>query len=276
MENLIVTTGAKGGSANLRLAEEVACRLSARFVARERASLASLRRSYHVDDVLVVRDGALFLSGSTGEFFFHPNMAHVRVKMLRQGKLDHFVEAAGLRAGMSVLDCTLGLGADAIVASYVVGEAGHVRALESQPLIEVIVSHGLAQPKETGPMADAMRRIEVISAAHGDFLRRQPDKSVDVVYFDPMFRRPLRQSVGLRPLRALADARPLDEAAVAEACRVARRRVVLKETQDSLEFSRLGFSSYVGGKYSRVRYGIIEVSSPCRFVNDVTPEKRGS
>lgn len=260
MENLIVTTGAKGDPANLRLAEDIARRLSARFVERGRDSLASLRRKYHVDDVLVVRHGTLFLSMPEGEFFFHPSMAHVRVKNLRQGKPDHFVEAAGLRAGMSVLDCTLGLGADAIVASYVVGDTGHVRALEIRPLIAAIVSFGLAQPEETGPMAEAMRRIEVIPADYREFLRRQPNKSVDVVYFDPMFRKPVWKSVGLRPLRALADGRPLDEAAVREACRVARQRVVLKETHDSEEFSRLGFSSYEGGKYSRVRYGIIEVS----------------
>ena len=261
MADLIVTTGAKMEAANVRLAKEAAQRLSARYVERGRASLPSLRRKYHALHILIVRHGELFLAMPEGEFFFHPNMAHVRVKNLRQGKPDHFVEAAGLRAGMTVLDCTLGLGADAIVASYVTGRKGNVRALESCPLIAAIVSFGLARPREMDYMAEAMQRIQVIAEDYRDFLRHQPDKSVDVIYFDPMFRQPLWDSVALRPLRTLADGRPLETAALREACRVARQRVVLKEAHNSGEFARLGFSSYAGGKYSRVRYGIMEVSS---------------
>ncbi len=158
VENLIVTTGAKMESANVLLAEDMARRLSACYVERGRDSLISLRRKYHVAYILIVRHGELFLAMPEGEFFFHPSMAHVRVKNLRQGRPDHFVEAVGLRAGMSVLDCTLGLGADAIVASYVTGAEGNVRALESRPLIAEIVSFGLSHPRETGPMGEAMRR----------------------------------------------------------------------------------------------------------------------
>ena len=260
VENLIVTTGAKMESANVLLAEDMARRLSACYVERGRDSLTSLRRKYHVAYILIVRHGELFLAMPEGEFFFHPSMAHVRVKNLRQGRPDHFVEAVGLRAGMSVLDCTLGLGADAIVASYVTGAEGNVRALESRPLIAEIVSFGLSHPRETGPMGEAMRRIRVIAADYGDFLYRQPDKSADVVYFDPMFRQPLWDSVGLRPLRSLADGRPLEKEVLQEACRVARQRVVMKESHNSGEFARLGFSLFAGGKYSRIRYGIMEVS----------------
>ena len=261
MENLIVTTGAKMEPENVRLAQETARHLSSRYVERGRTALSSLREHHQAGNILIVRHGELFLDTPAGEFFFHPSMAHVRVKNLRQGQRDHFVEAAGLRAGMSVLDCTLGLGADAIVASYVTGAEGNVRALESRPLIAEIVSCGLSHPRETGPMGEAMRRIRVITADYGDFLYRQPDKSADVVYFDPMFRQPLWDSVGLRPLRSLADGRPLEKEVLQEACRVARQRVVMKESHNSGEFARLGFSRFAGGKYSRVRYGIMEVSA---------------
>ncbi|MGP1407976.1 MAG: class I SAM-dependent methyltransferase, partial [Selenomonas sp.] len=55
------------------------------------------------------------------------------------------------------------------------------------------------------------------------------------------------------------ESAPVSLFAVAEACRVAKRRVVLKENSRSLEFARLGFSKIAGGKYSPVHYGVIDV-----------------
>ena len=98
-----------------------------------------------------------------------------------------------------------------------------------------------------------MRRVEAKHADYEDFLRNLPDDFYDVVYFDPMFRHPLKDSVQLAPLRLLAEPAPVSHAAIAEACRVARKRVVLKENSRSLEFARLGFSKTAGGKYSSVR-----------------------
>ena len=78
-------------------------------------------------------------------------------------------------------------------------------------------------------MHAALRRIKVVNADYLDFLKRQPDKSFDSIYFDPMFRYPLTDSKNINPLRSVADHRPLSEEAVAEARRVARHRVVMKE-----------------------------------------------
>ena len=91
-------------------------------------------------------------------------------------------------------------------------------------------------------------------------MRGQADDSFDAVYFDPMFRHPFMESAGIHPLRFLADPRPVSAEAIREARRVARRRVVLKESSKSGEFARLGFSAFVGGKYSHVRYGVITLS----------------
>jgi hypothetical protein len=85
-----------------------------------------------------------------------------------------------------------------------------------------------------------------------------PDRSVDIVYFDPMFRRPVLSSSALRPLRSQAEERPLSEAAVREAVRVARRRVVLKDHRDSGEFERLGFVRRRVSS-SKVAYGVIDI-----------------
>ena len=133
-------------------------------------------------------------------------------------------------------------------------------ALEKSPLIYEIVRHGLAHFSAGNyDLHAAMRRVEVRRADYEDFLRTLPDDSYDVVYFDPMFRHPLKDSVQLAPLRLLSESAPVSLSAVAEACRVARRRVVLKENSRSLEFARLGFSHIAGGKYSPVHYGVLNV-----------------
>ena len=46
---------------------------------------------------------------------------------------------------------------------------------------------------------------------------------------------------------------------IAEARRVARHRIVLKESSKSREFARLGFPDMAGGRYSKVRYGVIKL-----------------
>ena len=255
----IVTTGRKYNAAAEELARKVAAELGFPFVVRGRASIPELIKENGVSFALIAKKGLLVLHTPAGELFFHPNMAHLRLKNLRFGEgVDHMTEAMGLKEGMSVLDCTLGFGSDAIVASYMVGASGSVTGIESSKLVAAVTGYGLANAiGDNYPMQEAMRRIRVINADALDFLRKAKEDSYDVVYFDPMFRHPLLDSVGLAPLRPVADCRPLTAETVKEACRVAKSRVVLKENAKSGEFERLGFSSFVGGKYSKVRYGVI-------------------
>jgi hypothetical protein len=57
----------------------------------------------------------------------------------------------------------------------------------------------------------------------------------------------------------VANKNPLTLETIAEAKRVARQRVVLKESSKSLEFARLGFLERAGGRYSKVQYGVIRL-----------------
>ena len=259
----VVTTvrrGHKYTEANRRLAAQTAARLGIPNVPRGNDSLGDLRARYGVRNILVARRGRLTLDTGAGELFFHPGMSHLRIKNLTRGQGDHLAAALDLSAGMHVLDCTLGTGADAIVESYAVGETGSVTALESNPLIAAVIGDGLAHATgDNYEMHAAMRRITVRAVDALTYLRMQADKSFDVVYFDPMFRRPLHESAGMNALRASADMRALTPGTVAAACRVARRRVVMKERRESGEFERLGFAEVTGGRYSRVAYGIIKV-----------------
>ncbi|WP_455143494.1 class I SAM-dependent methyltransferase [Selenomonas noxia] len=261
--NAIVTTVRRGRrytEANRVLAARTAEMLGIPNVPRGNASLEELRTQYGADAVLVARRGLLTLVTAEGELFFHPGMAHLRIKNLLRGHGDHLVAALSLAEGMRVLDCTLGTGADAIVESFAVGATGTVTALESNPLIAAVIGGGLARATgDNYEMHAAMRRITVHCTDALDYLRVQPEGSYDAVYFDPMFRRPLHESAGMNALRSLADMRALTDETVAEARRVARQRVVMKERRESGEFARLGFSEIMGGKYSRIAYGVIKI-----------------
>ena len=259
--NIIVTTGRKISGAVENKARQAAVELGGLFVRRGEYSLEYLRQEYASDLILVVKKKDYVLDKPEGEFFFHPSMAHLRIKNLRRGMEDHMVEAMGLEPGMSVLDCTLGFAADAIVASFIAGETGQVTGVEVSPLIAFVVGHGLAELQAASPVGlqAAMRRIKVHGADYEEYLRMAAAKSVDIVYLDPMFRYPMQGSAAIKPLRDLADHREVGLAAIAEARRVARKRIVIKEASYSQEFERLGCTRLSGGKYSKIHYGIIDI-----------------
>ncbi|WP_088189110.1 class I SAM-dependent methyltransferase [Desulfosporosinus sp. FKA] len=201
---------------------------------------------------------------------FHPNMALIRAINILRGSSDRFLDATQLKAGDSFLDATLGLASDALIGALAVGEGGHVLGLEKSPILTAVIQDGLMHLTETSfqartehkkkawtSLVQAASRIDVRWTDHKEFLSCCPSKSIDVIYFDPMFRRTFRESDGIQPLHQWSEHSPLDQQTVKDACRVARKRVVLKERKDSREFNRLGFKLMSGGRYSSVDYGLI-------------------
>ncbi|WP_371371175.1 class I SAM-dependent methyltransferase [Sporomusa aerivorans] len=258
----IVTTVQHPSPDVTQMAKEFAIKLSIPFAERNRQSVASLKEKYKVSNLVVASAAGPTVHTATGEYFFHLSMAELRIKNLINGKHDHMVAAMGLAPGMSVLDCTLGLATDAIVASFVVGEAGRVVGVESQPLIALIAEYGLQHfSHDSHPeynIIGTLRRIKVENAEHSEYLTMLPADSFDVVFFDPMFRNPIHKSSNFKPIRGLADQRLVAPEAIRQAVRVAKQKVVVKEAANSEEFLRLGITNIVGGKYSSVKYGIID------------------
>ena len=222
-------------------------------------------------ELTITRSG-VFLTNGTEKLSFHPSMALIRLINLLRGESDRYLEATQLKAGDSLIDATLGLGTDALIGAWAVGEKGSVLAIEQSPILAAIVHDGLNHFKEIIPnaknedkqeawaaLAQASRQIDVHWGEHREFFSRIPSNSVDIVYFDPMFRHTRQQSDSIQPLHQWSDHSPLDHEAVLEACRIARHRVVLKERKNSSEFQRLGFEILLGGRYSPVDYGIILV-----------------
>lgn len=257
----IVTTSYRPHPALVRRAEQLSRRIGAAYADRGGFSVGKLRARYGAGDVLVVKERGLEWHPGNGKepFFFHPGMSLIRAKRLAQGQKDPMLEAAGFVRGDDVIDCTAGLGSDAIVFSFAGGPESQVTALESEFPLYLIVSTGLNEYESGWPeFTGAMRRVKMVHSDHTAHLSSLPDRSVDIVYFDPMFRAPVHDSAGIAPLRPLANAGALSEGAIAEACRVARKSVVLKERGDSGEWSRFGFT-VVSKPNAPVAYGVIRI-----------------
>lgn len=187
---------------------------------------------------------------------YHPNMGVPRVRTLKRGGSDHLVEACGLKPGMRFLDCTLGLASDSLVASFATGPQGKVMGLEASPVLYKMVSQGLQEYEiDDRDIVAALRRIETRYGRAEDLMTAFPADSFDVVYFDPMFRRPIGSSSSMQPLRPATCHKPLDRSMVEEALRLAPKVVVKEREADFLR--SLGAREVLGGKYSKVRYGVI-------------------
>ncbi|PYI55935.1 class I SAM-dependent methyltransferase [Paenibacillus flagellatus] len=255
---MLVTTSYSPSPEAAARAKAIAGELRCRYVERGTSSVRRLGERYGDSRFLVVTERELqFHSGGETPLFFHPSLSLVRVKRLMNGEHDGLIEASGAAVGDAVLDCTAGLGSDAIVFSYAVGEEGAVTAVESEPALYTVVREGLASYQTfSEPFDAAMRRVRLVLGHHLETLRGMPDDSVDIVYFDPMFRQPVEESSAIGPLRQVANHSPLSEEAIREAVRVARKSVVMKEHRDSGEFERLGFGQPARTR-TKIAYGVI-------------------
>ncbi|AZK47353.1 class I SAM-dependent methyltransferase [Paenibacillus lentus] len=255
---MIITTGEHDAPAAVERAMALAAKSGARFVSRNRTSMARLAELHPGEDILVVLEGGARLH-RPGEqpMTFHPSMSFVRAKRLLKGEKDTMLEAAGVRTGDTIVDCTAGLGSDAIVFSLGAGKEGKVIAMEDSLPLWALLHEGFKYyVSGLQSFDESLRRIDLQRGHHLDLLQQMPDQSADVVYFDPMFRDPVLESSSISPLRSFANNNRLEEAAIAEACRVARRTVILKEKIGSGEFERLGFR-VSGRARSKITYGVI-------------------
>ena len=228
------------------------------FVPRRRTGLANLAGEQGADGVIVWENDrpVLYIDGE--KLFFHPSMAKSRIAAYRKkGQPDLMIKACQLQPGWSFLDCTLGMGADAIVASYFSG-SGRITGLESEDAIAAVIGWGMKMYSSRMDWLDqAVHRVEVLAGNHKDWLPQLADESYDVVYFDPMFDHPLLKSQPLSPLRKLANPQALDLATVSQAIRVARRRVVMKTQAAGEEIERLGMQRVPGSRHNPITYGVI-------------------
>ncbi|AZV43984.1 class I SAM-dependent methyltransferase [Peribacillus asahii] len=259
---MFITTAGRTDKQSIELAQQVGRELDIPYVARCKRSVKAVQEAENGADCIVYGKNRIELHrfGEQAPFFFHPNVAMIRIKRLLQGESDPYLVAGNITAGSTVLDCTLGLGADAIVASFAVGDCGRVVALEDNRFLAFLVAHGLHTWEDgENSIIQAMRRVEVKCMHHFEALKQMADNSFDVVYFDPMFEESILESDGIRTLTHFAVTHSLTEAIIEEAKRVARNRVVLKDHFRSLRFEQFGFQA-LKRKTAKFHYGFLQVN----------------
>lgn len=256
---MIITTAGRTNEEMTRQAIKVAEDLDGRFVQRKKRSIQLIQQVEKEDCIVVGKERLeLYPLEDSEPFFFHPNSAMFRVKRMMKGENDPFVEAAGLYAGKTLLDCTLGLASDSIVASFIVGKKGKVTGIEGNPYVGYIVKNGLHSWASGIPELDqAMKRIQVINKLSLPFLKSIPDQSYDCVYFDPMFEDHTLESDGIKALKRFAIYEEMTDQVIEEAKRVAKERVVLKDHYRSSRFERFNFHEHKR-KTAKFHYGVIE------------------
>lgn len=259
----MVTTSRRVTQELLARAQTWATRLQAPLVPRT-DSLAKETAEHGVKGVLVVTpERVTYHEPATGlEYFFHPSMAKVRLHNCLRGHEDPMLQAMNLQNGNTVLDCTLGRASDATICAWKVGPEGRVLGLEKSRILAELTMDGLQHYQDPSHKLTALlRRIEAVCADYNEYLPKCADSSFDVVYFDPIFHDPLERSQAMAPLRELADPGTLKAPAVAQAQRVARRCVVIKQRKGTPLWAELGVEHIQGSPGGRVEYGVLEAGT---------------
>ena len=219
-----------------------ALQLQVPYVKRyDNGSLDAMLADHHLDALLIAGKKGPQLYSREGMMLYHPGLGKVRwQRVVQRNENDNFLTAMHLSPGHRVLDCTVGLAADALLASHAVGETGKVIGLEASLPLWFLTSRGVISYKSQIPeLVQDLQRIEIIHAEASAFLKTLPENSFDAVYFDPMFR---------------AFPEPLTLEMVELALKAAPRVVIKERSVEILQ--EYGCTEFVGTKYSAVRFGI--------------------
>ena len=232
---LIVTTAIDKEAKLVKRAQDLAQLYVGVYQDRGKRTMKQIYRQ--AEGTLVLNKNELIYYDAEGQkLFFHPNTAWLRVLNGR----DPLLEALACPTGASVLDATMGMASDSLVMQYF---GYQVTALESNPLVHLIVSDGLSRfVMEDSRFTQAMRDLVTFCQDHETYLAQVEDKSIDCVYFDPMFKVGIEESKNLDGIRLLANRQPLTEETLAQAKRVARHRIVVKAHYQDPIFEDLGLT----------------------------------
>lgn len=107
------------------------------------------------------------------------------------GKSQTLAKAVGLdqKKGLSVVDATAGLAADSFVMACL---GANVLMLERSPVLALMISEGLCSAAQLAEDSDhelsnIIGRMQFLHVDATDWLTKQKNDSLDIVYLDPMF-----------------------------------------------------------------------------------------
>jgi len=201
--------------------------------------------------VIVFGNHRVELWDEQGHTAFHEGLAGLRLARYAGGdRTDPLVRAADFRPGESVLDATLGLAQDALVAARAVGPGGRVLGIERSAALHALVDSGL----RARPVDPQACRIETLRAESAQALASLPPGAFDVVLFDPMFGRSQGAQPPFQLLRRHASHAPLTPELLALGRRVARRVVVVKAARYANALRQLGLTAEPHSRFTQVVY----------------------
>lgn len=255
---MIITTSYKVDEFVLSKVEQISKTYELSYIPRKKHTLNQLIKRHQCPIILVTHSHIRYVTADS-QVYFHPNLAQVRSKRIESGGTDALIESCKLERGMSFLDCTLGLATDSLIVSQVIGDTGKIVALESNPIMHLVTNEGLKHyPFESELLDRAAKRIQIEHINSFDYLKQTADQSFDVVYFDPMFDTDIKEETPFSDIKTVADYHSLDMKTIAEAKRVAKKYVIMKNHYLSESFETLGFIR-LRRKTSQFHYGIIQI-----------------
>ena len=266
----ILTTAQKSNEAIQEEAKALASSMHMAYIKRGKLSIPALFNAHPCDFIAVLSGNGLTIHfPDNQQHSFHLSMAQLRILRLQRGEGDHLINAVQTilstneitdKEEFSFLDCTIGLGSDSIVVSYAFLQA-KIKGLEGSLPIWLATSYGLAHySHNVKSVTDALRRIEVSYDTFENYVPNLPDESIDIIYFDPMFTRPVRESSNFTPLRDVVCHAPLTTDMIDLALCKARKRVVIKGRDFSELSGKYDNLKVGGGRYSRISYAVLECS----------------
>lgn len=257
--NIGTTTIRNYSRMSRELAEERAVSLQIPYIPRE-GTLEEMAETSHMEGFLIYGKKLPYFWTGGEEYHFHLGTSVLRVEQMKRGNGDRLCRLLpeGTR---SVLDATFGQGGDSTVMSWYLAGRGQVTALEkSIPLYEVGRAGLSSFHDKDGILTESLRRIRLLHEDFKSFLQKAEPESYDVIYFDTMFRAPVKRSVNrMEGFRKAASYDRLDEEILHLALHIARKRIIVKERPFSPIFAGSLFSSLHYHKGQSTAYGVIDV-----------------
>ena len=257
LPSFAVTYITRGSDVLIEKAERIAYKLDCPLLDRNRNTIQSLLEQFNLDALIVVEQHGLTIRTLHGLLRYHPNTSVLRITNLFRGRNDVLTDLMQLKKGDRLLDCTCGLGSDAITGAYITGTEGYVLALESSPILALLAQDGMAsyQHHNHEEVTQAMRHVKVKNTRYQDELRELPDNSFDVVYFDPMFKNSISKANGIELVRLWANYEVPTLEDIIHAKRIANRSVLLKDSNNNKLLNLFDFNIVKAGRH--FSYGII-------------------
>ena len=208
--------------------------------------------------VLIVETDRVSVLKNDQKFFFHPSLAVIRKSNIDSGQRDYLIESLALDGDEEVLDCTFGLGSEAILIAHFL-PYGKVIGVEKSPIVKIVVEDGMKHTENLYKwIREAVMRIEIIEADYKEYVRNS-ERKFDCVYVDPMFEHPRYNSAAMNSMRPFADHSTISSEDIEAMKKKAKKRVVVKARWNDSIFEKYDFDYVVGSEKSDTGYGVVKI-----------------